>query len=335
MARSRSSSSAARRARSSAASGALRYVVSPDHQHWHLLGFERYELRRADGRRRRARPQDRVLPRRSLRGRHARAAAAPPSRCTRRAAGSASRRCSGSARASPSATATTTPPTSRASTCRSTACADGRYVLVHEVNADRRLRESRYDNNAASRAPSPAPARRRAAVEDRCAVRPASERCAGAGGRGGRRLAATPSRRSPPGSRSRGRSRSCPAARAGDRAPGARPPAQRARGRLRPRAGRAGAGERARRGRAARPRGRPGVRPQPLRLPVLHDARRDAARAPALDRLAARRPGARSSTASAPGRSTTPAGSRSGPTGGCTSAPATRASRRSPRIPRR
>jgi hypothetical protein len=30
--------------------GRLRYVVSPDHRHWHLLGFERYELRRAAGR---------------------------------------------------------------------------------------------------------------------------------------------------------------------------------------------------------------------------------------------------------------------------------------------
>jgi Lysyl oxidase len=28
--------------------GRLRYVRSPDHQHWHLLGFERYELRHAD-----------------------------------------------------------------------------------------------------------------------------------------------------------------------------------------------------------------------------------------------------------------------------------------------
>src|SRR3954451_20155281 len=27
--------------------GRLRYVRSPDHQHWHLLHFERYELRRA------------------------------------------------------------------------------------------------------------------------------------------------------------------------------------------------------------------------------------------------------------------------------------------------
>src|SRR4051812_18968227 len=27
--------------------GALRYVSSPDHSHWHYLGFDRYELRRA------------------------------------------------------------------------------------------------------------------------------------------------------------------------------------------------------------------------------------------------------------------------------------------------
>src|SRR5687767_3087410 len=30
--------------------GRMRYVRSPDHEHWHLLGFERYELRRAGGR---------------------------------------------------------------------------------------------------------------------------------------------------------------------------------------------------------------------------------------------------------------------------------------------
>src|SRR5215218_1835826 len=29
--------------------GRLRYVVSPDHRHWHLLKFERYELRTPGG----------------------------------------------------------------------------------------------------------------------------------------------------------------------------------------------------------------------------------------------------------------------------------------------
>jgi hypothetical protein len=32
--------------------GRLRYVQSPDHEHWHLLDFERYELRRVGGTRR-------------------------------------------------------------------------------------------------------------------------------------------------------------------------------------------------------------------------------------------------------------------------------------------
>ena len=32
------------------AAGRLRYVRSPDHHHWHLLGFDRYELRRPGGR---------------------------------------------------------------------------------------------------------------------------------------------------------------------------------------------------------------------------------------------------------------------------------------------
>ena len=49
--------------------GRMRYVRSPDHEHWHLLGFERYELRRAvregtGGHR----PEDRVLPRRPVPG---------------------------------------------------------------------------------------------------------------------------------------------------------------------------------------------------------------------------------------------------------------------------
>ena len=37
-------------ARRYATRGVLRYVTSEDHAHWHLLRFESYELRRADGR---------------------------------------------------------------------------------------------------------------------------------------------------------------------------------------------------------------------------------------------------------------------------------------------
>ena len=30
--------------------GKVRYVVSPDHRHWHLLGFDHYALRRPGSR---------------------------------------------------------------------------------------------------------------------------------------------------------------------------------------------------------------------------------------------------------------------------------------------
>ena len=117
--------------------GTLRYVRSPDHQHWHLLGFDRYELRRAGGGATVVRDRktgfclgDRYpVTTREL------AAEAAGAAVHGAAAGSTGPACSASARASRSATATTTPPTSRASTCRSTACAAGRYVLVHEVNS--------------------------------------------------------------------------------------------------------------------------------------------------------------------------------------------------------
>ena len=62
-------------------SGELHYTVAPPHYHWHFLGFDRYELRRAgDLQVARARPQERLLHRRPLRDRDrrpARAAAVP------------------------------------------------------------------------------------------------------------------------------------------------------------------------------------------------------------------------------------------------------------------
>jgi Lysyl oxidase len=125
--------------------GRLRYVVSPDHRHWHLLGFERYELTGADGR---------VVVRDRKTG-----------------------FCLGDRYQ------TTETPTGKRYTSRCglgeparlgieegisvgygdaytanlegqylplNGLRDGRYVLVHRVNADRRLRELRVGNNAAS-----------------------------------------------------------------------------------------------------------------------------------------------------------------------------------------
>ena len=104
--------------------GELRYVRSPDHRHWHLLGFDRYELRRADSGETWwpiARPASA-----SATATPCARARCPPSRSSRStgaAAGSTSRACSASARASRPATATTTRRTSRVSTCRCAGCA--------------------------------------------------------------------------------------------------------------------------------------------------------------------------------------------------------------------
>ena len=132
--------------------GRLRYVQSRDHEHWHLLGFERYELRRAGGGTRRVtdrktgfclgdryRTGGRALP-----GAAAGAPLHQPLRPRRRPTGCAS------SRASPSATATTIAANLEGQSLPLTGLAAGRYVLVHRVNVRRRLRETDYGNNAAS-----------------------------------------------------------------------------------------------------------------------------------------------------------------------------------------
>jgi hypothetical protein len=131
--------------------GRMRYVRSPDHQHWHLLGFDRYELRRAGGARALVRDRKtgfclgdryRVTTRRVP---QAAAHAAYRTRC-----------------------GLTHPELLRVREGISVGYGDfyaahleyqdlaidglrdGRYVLVHRANADRRLREADYGNNAAS-----------------------------------------------------------------------------------------------------------------------------------------------------------------------------------------
>jgi hypothetical protein len=131
--------------------GTLRYVRASDHQHWHLLGFDRYELRLAGG--------SRVV----VRDRKSGFCLGDRYRVTTRPV--------------PGAAADSTY-VSRCGLRRpdlravregiSVGYGDfyaahlefqdlpldglraGRYVLVHRVNADRRLREMRYDNDAAS-----------------------------------------------------------------------------------------------------------------------------------------------------------------------------------------
>jgi len=124
--------------------GRLRYVVSPDHRHWHLLGFERYELRRPGS--------DRVLVRDRKTGfclgdRYG-SGAEPPRYTSRCGLGEPARL---------SVTEGISPGYGDAYTANLegqylplTGLRAGRYLLVHRVNADRRLRERRYDNDAAS-----------------------------------------------------------------------------------------------------------------------------------------------------------------------------------------
>jgi hypothetical protein len=131
--------------------GRLRYVRSPDHEHWHLLGFDRYELRRP-GRsaalvrdrktgfclgdrypvwspRLPARPRDPVY----------------TSRCGLEATGLLELTEGISVGYGDDYKANL-----EGQSLRLTGLPGGRYLLVHRVNVGRALRESDYTNNAAS-----------------------------------------------------------------------------------------------------------------------------------------------------------------------------------------
>jgi Lysyl oxidase len=131
--------------------GRLRYVRSADHEHWHLLGFERYELRRAGGRVRLvtdrktgfclgdryrvpggdlpARPREPVYTGRCGLGR------------------------TGLLNLTEGISVgygDVYEPNLEGQSLRLAGLPAGRYVLVHRVNVGRRLRETSYANNAGS-----------------------------------------------------------------------------------------------------------------------------------------------------------------------------------------
>jgi hypothetical protein len=132
--------------------GRLRYVRSPDHQHWHLLGFDRYELRRVGG-------GGRTL----IRDRKSGFCLGDRYRVTTRSVPQAPPHAAYRTRCG-----LTHPELLHVREGISVGYGDfyaghleyqdlpldglrdGRYVLVHRANADRRLRESEYGNNAAS-----------------------------------------------------------------------------------------------------------------------------------------------------------------------------------------
>jgi hypothetical protein len=131
--------------------GRLRYVVSPDHRHWHLLGFDRYQLRPAG--RAAATVSDRKTgfclgDRYPVLGHRLGAPVHKPvytSRC-----GLGEPRLMGVHEGISVGYGDDYAATLEGQYLRLTGLSAGRYVLVHHVNADRRLREVHYGNNAAS-----------------------------------------------------------------------------------------------------------------------------------------------------------------------------------------
>jgi Lysyl oxidase len=132
--------------------GRLRYVESKDHSHWHYLRFERYELRRATDRRRLRRDRktgfclgDRydAFPSRRLAGEPTRPIWV--GRCGLGEPGLLHVREGISVGYGDNYQANL-----EGQFLDITGLPPGRYLLVHRVNLDRELRESRYSNNAAS-----------------------------------------------------------------------------------------------------------------------------------------------------------------------------------------
>jgi hypothetical protein len=130
--------------------GRLRYVRSETHSHWHLPGFERYSLRRAsDGRL--------VTPDRKTgfclgdRYRIASPPAAAPSKAVWvRECGRGRIRLLRLRQGISPGYGDDYVPALEGQLLDLRGVPDGRYLLVHRVNADRSIRESSYENNAAS-----------------------------------------------------------------------------------------------------------------------------------------------------------------------------------------
>jgi hypothetical protein len=131
--------------------GSLQYVVSPDHRHWHLLRFERYELRRSGSAV--ALVEDRktgfCLGDRYTATGPRRANRAPDPVYTSRC-GLERSRLLGIREGISAGYGDDYAAHLEGQYLPLTGVPDGRYVLVHRVNSDRRIREVGYRNNAAS-----------------------------------------------------------------------------------------------------------------------------------------------------------------------------------------
>jgi len=131
--------------------GRLRYVHSRDHEHWHLLGFERYELRQAGTGA--ARVTDRKTgfclgDRYRSRGRHLPARPRRPRYTSRCGLGATARL--RLVEGISVGYGDDYPANLEGQSLPLTGLPAGRYLLVHRVNVDRRLLETDYRNNASS-----------------------------------------------------------------------------------------------------------------------------------------------------------------------------------------
>jgi hypothetical protein len=134
--------------------GVLSYTRSPDHQHWHFLGFMRYELRRASDFHRVGRDRktgfclgDRY-PVGMLSLRRARAAGVQTG--FDRDCGNHNPNLLQVLEGMSPGRGDDYHPRLEGQSIEITGLPSGRYVLVHRTNADHRIRESNYANNVAS-----------------------------------------------------------------------------------------------------------------------------------------------------------------------------------------
>jgi hypothetical protein len=131
--------------------GRLQYVVSPDHRHWHLLRFERYELRRPGG------SVSLVDDRKTGFCLGDRYTVVGPSLQHRASHPSFTSRCGleqtqllGIREGISVGYGDDYAANLEGQYLPLTGLPDGHYVLVHRVNTGRRIHERRYGNNAAS-----------------------------------------------------------------------------------------------------------------------------------------------------------------------------------------
>jgi Lysyl oxidase len=126
--------------------GRLRYVVSPDHRHWHLLGFEHYELARAGGR-------TLVRDRKTgfcLGDRYGVPGVAMHAKVYRTSCGLGQPALLGVSEGISVGYGDDYAANLEGQYLPLTGLPNGRYELIHRVNADRRLLERDYGNDAAS-----------------------------------------------------------------------------------------------------------------------------------------------------------------------------------------